>query len=61
MAWTLGVVLPAFLFVRFLLRRRRESIPMLPLQPISTFHRMRSGRTKRETKAALEAASALLE
>lgn len=61
MAWILAGVLPAFFFLRFLLRHRRESIAMLPLQPISTFHSMRSKRMKRETKAALEAASALLE
>lgn len=60
MAWILAVVLLAFLLPR-LLRRRRDVIPMLPLQPIATFHGMRLKRTKRETKAALEAASALLE
>ena len=60
MPWILAVVLLSFLLPR-LLHRRRDVIPMLPLQPIATFHRMRLKRTKRETKAALEAASALLE
>ena len=59
MIWVLGVL--GLVFVAFrLVRGRREVFPVFPWQPISTLHSSWSKRTSKETKAALDAATALL-
>ncbi len=60
MTWLLIIAFLVFVALPRLLRRRRGSIPMLPSQPINTFHNARLKRTNGLTKAALDAASALL-
>jgi hypothetical protein len=59
MLWILGAVALLFL-VPHLLKGRRGQVPVLPGQPITTIHSAISRRTSRETKAALDAATALL-
>jgi hypothetical protein len=58
MYWIIGVVTAIFVVPRLL--RRRQEVPVLPGQPISTLHSAWERRTSKETKAALEAAGSLL-
>jgi|RifCSP16_1_1023843.scaffolds.fasta_scaffold689052_1 hypothetical protein len=60
MTWILAVVLLAFLVIPRLLRRRRGIVTVFPSQPISTLHTTMLRKTKKETKAALDAATMLL-
>ncbi len=60
MLWIVTVVVFVFVVLPRLLRRRREVVAVLPSQPISTMNSTRSRKTKKETKAALDAATSLL-
>ncbi len=60
MMWILAFVLLAIVVLPRLLRRRREIVNVLPSQPISTLHTAMLKKTRKETKAALDAATLLL-
>jgi len=58
--WILAIVLLASLVLPRLLRRRREVDMVFPSQSISTLDTAMLKKTKKETKAALDAATLLL-
>jgi hypothetical protein len=59
MLWVLGAVV-LVVFVSRVVRSRREIVAVFPGQPVSTLHSAWSKRTRKETKAALSAATSLL-
>ena len=61
MMWILAIVLFVFIVVPRVLRRRRAVVAVFPSQPISTMNSAMSKKTKKETKAALDAATSLLQ
>lgn len=60
MFWWIGVVALVFA-VPAVLRRRREIVKIFPWEPISTLHSDLARRTTKERKAALDAATQLLQ
>ncbi len=60
MSWWIGAVV-VVLVVPVLARRRREIVKIFPWEPISTLHSERSRKTSKEQKAALDAATQLLQ
>ncbi len=61
MIWMLVVVALLVVVLPRLARRRRELVTVFPWEPISTLHTAISRKTSKETKAALDAATQLLQ
>lgn len=60
MSWWIGGIALVFV-ISALVRRRREIVRIFPWEPISTLHGEMSRKTTKEHKAALDAATQLLQ
>jgi hypothetical protein len=60
MLWWIGAVV-LLVVIPAVVRRRRETVKVFPWEPISTLHGDMSRKTPKERKAALDAATRLLE